>query len=406
MQGDPELGPSSLARLVATVERASVVASQIGQFGAGIMAGFATGLHLSAENVPIQQVILFSVLTGIMTFAALFAFTLSVVKLFPRLRGGIQAAAGAAVVGGIATFAMISGTSNATVLGQPEAMALTIQSYLTGGEAGFQDAQRDVAQVSQLVPIIKAGRDVASAMKVYEEVSGETGAGQGPIYAELVAQETRLAALESDLNALVAKIEPQVRAGQAVLERLRESLNDPEMDAQHRQRALENGLMRLSTISIAMREQIPFTSLRAIADMLTSPISLPAYSADPVLRRIQEDTVARLQSEFAPIGAALHGAVTDMEEETVIPVPVFERMSPTEMVFRNAEKLWFVIGVGYALDILPFLSVGIILLAHRQIGQSLPTDMPAPNSAAPRTYRRRQLNGHASPDHPTSGLEQ
>lgn len=386
LPGDAELRAETVK-----VERNVHTIANLMQLGSGLMAGVATYLHMSADKAPWFMSISVSTLTAAMTTGGLLAFTAAVIRIFPKLRGGVQAAAAVAALGGIAAFSVVSGTSNATVLGYAEAKALTDQQYLSDAEEGFQDAQQDAAQIAQIIPILTSGRDVAGAMTSHEENSGESGSGRGPIYAELVSQETRLAALEGDLKKLVADTQPLIRSGQSTLERIRESLKNPKMDEDHRQAALENGLMRLSSIAIGLRQQMPFASMHGIADMLSSPIGLQTYSTDPDKRRIQEETVQRLQSEFEPIGNALRNAVTAMEEETQLAVPVYQRRSPTQMVFAHAEELWFIIGVGYALDILPFLSVALILLARRQLGEGKQHAgaVPVP-LLQPRQYRKRR----------------
>lgn len=369
------------------------------QFGSGLLAGATTWLYLSTQSDSTLFCLFFSTLVAGMTMGALFSFTAATVRLFPRLTGKRQALGAAAVVSGLIIFSVVSGTSNATFLAYGEAKTLSNQQFLAEAENGFQDAQKDAAQFAQIGSIVGAGRDVAAAMRKHEEQDGQTGSGRGPIYAELLSQATRLQAVDSDIAKYVADSQSAIRAGQNALEHIRAASKDPELDDDQRQRALENGLTRLATIVIQLRQDMPLASLRGMADMLTSPISLPSYSDDPATRSIQDETVSRLQSEFEPIGEALRAAVIDMEENPVEPVPVYIRQSPTAMVFAHAADLWFIIGVGYALDLLPFLAVTLIMLARKQVAaatDSGPHDrrelMPRDPAPAPR-FRRGARRG-------------
>ena len=110
--------------------------------------------------------------------------------------------------------------------------------------------------------------------------------------------------------------------------------------------------------------------------MLRRPITLSNYSTSRQKRQIQSDAILRMHKEFKPIGIFLSEAVTELTERLPGEVPTYRHMSPTAVVFAHAGELFWVLAVGYALDILPYMAIGLILLAHKQIESD---DRPQPS---------------------------
>lgn len=390
-----------LARVLAGVERGVHIGSGIAQTGSGFMAAGAAHLHMVEQKASFLSSVSVPAIVGIMTTAVLFSFTAAALKLVPRVKEGFQAAAIAATLVGVGAFTAVSGTSNATFLGYSEAKSLEAEAYLTQAEEGFHDAQDNATSMSQILPILAMGRDVIASQQSQEDKAGETGTGQGPIFNEMMSQHTRLTRGEADVRALVEQIQPLIRQGQEVLERLRVVMKDGKASEDDKQRALQNALTRLSSIATEIRKKVPVASLRALAKQLRAPVTLQRYSSDAKTREIQEESARRLQAQFEPIGAALDSAVTEIEDRTDVPVPVYKKKSPAQLVFSHIDELWFIVGVGYALDLLPFAAVALILIAHRQLGRtSSPAFPAAPGLSALHPRRGRKPNGTA--DEPAS----
>jgi hypothetical protein len=365
------------------------------QFGSSIFAGGAAWTYMTAGDSHLLVSVGTAALVGGMTFGALLSFTNASVKLLPRLLGTNRLIGGAAVVAGLAFFACASGTATATLLGHGEAKAIQQQQYLVGAEEAFREAQQLVAELGQMSPLLASAQSVSGTMRSYEETRGENGTGQGPIYAAILSQETRIETVKRELDRFVINAASDIRSGEAAMDRIREAIKNPELTEAERERNLENGLTRLGTITIALREEMPLTSLRGISEQLMTPPPL-AFSSDPARRRVQEDAIARIQGELEPVATAMADAVAELEERSPARVPIAERKSPTALVFEHAEQLWFILMMAYSLDVLPFLAVGLILLAHSQLDQRereqeaiLPTAQKEP-----RPYRRRLPNGH------------
>lgn len=377
--------------------------SILSQIGSGFMAFGATYLHLDPDGTSWASALPIAALVGAMTLFALLGFTAATINILPRLRDEYQAKGVAAVVIGMICFTLISGTANSTLLAHHEAQELDAAQYVTEISSAFQDAHESASQIAQLLPTLAAGREVAGTMRRQEEKAGSTGTGQGPVYAALISHQTRLMAAENELTALLADVQPLVRQGQDILERLRATMKDRDASEEDKQRALENAIDRLSAVSTDIRKKIPLASLRALAAQLRKPLSLPRYAADPDVRRAQEEEARAIQAEFEPIGTAIDLAVTDIEDRTTRVMPAYERRSPTLLVFRHADDLWFMIGVGYALDGLCFLSVALILIAHRQVRSDRVSPQhlfPAPSQPAPSRVPRAPRRGNGAAEHP------
>ena len=367
---------NSLEHATSTTERTVHLFSFLLQAASGILAGVAIYEYLSLQDMNAVLAVVLSVLVGGMTFGALVSFTAATIKLLPRLRGELQLAGSACVIVGLLTFSAVSGTSNVTVLGYQAASMLDIQDELAEGQTAFQSVQTLSTKLGQILPMLRAGHEVAAKLRAHEETDGETGGGRGPIFSEIQSQETRLQTVQQDVAAYLSEAQSLTIDGQDTLDHIRASLKDDKLTPGQKKRALENGLTHLSTISIQLQQAMPLSSLRGVADMLTSPVTLTSYSDDPDKRRIQEQTLASLRSEFTPIGTALRKAIADIEEAGTPSVPVHTDKSPTAVVFAHASELWAVIGIAYSLDILPFLAVGIIMLACRQAADVDPTRIP------------------------------
>ncbi|BBK42786.1 hypothetical protein STVA_28060 [Allostella vacuolata] len=346
----------------------------LAHLGSAILSGASAWLFFDHQETGGAVAFVVALLIGVMTYAALASFSAAAVRILPRLGQENAALAGAIAGGGLVAILAVSGTSNATFLAHAEARALERQSVLTAAEAAFASVQTALRQLEQVLPILATGKETAARLKDHEERRGQTGAGRGPVYREMLVQESRLAGAEDGVREVVKAADGKVRAGQQTLESLRAALSDPEMGERDRVRAVENALTRLASVVIELRQQLPIASLKATANMLAAPVVAAGYSTVPETRRVQDETMRRLHREFEPIGIALRQAVTDLEDRQPRAVPTYRHLSPTAVVFRHAGELAWIIALGYALDLLPYLAVGLILLAHAQGRGGTPGD--------------------------------
>lgn len=367
--------------------------------GSGILTGCCTYLYLSEQSDAFVTALISSVLVGTMTTLALIAFTTTAVRILPQLNSDYQLPGLAMAAAALIAVLAISGTSNGTFLAFQEASSIERERLVSGAEDAFDQAQTSVRTLEQLLPILQTGRETAGRLKDYEVETGTTGAGKGPIYQELLIQETRLQGAENSVRDAAEDAEHKIRSGLQTLASIREAQKDGALSRAERLHLLENGLARLSSIVIELRQQMPLSSLGATADQLRERITLGQYSANPATRRAQEFAVERLHREFEPIGISLAAAVSDLSEVLPGDVPAYRHTSPTALVFAHAGALFWVLAVGYALDILPYLAIGLILLAHRQLDgppAQPPRERPAPEHFADRPKHRRRLNGSAN----------
>lgn len=346
----------------------------LAHLGSAILSGASAWLFFDHQETGGAVAFVVALLIGVMTYAALASFSAAAVRILPRLGQENAALAGAIAGGGLVAILAVSGTSNATFLAHAEARALERQSVLAAAEAAFASVQTALRQLEQVLPILATGKETAARLKDHEERRGQTGAGRGPVYREMLVQESRLAGAEDGVREVVKAADGKVRAGQQTLESLRAALSDPEMGERDRVRAVENALTRLASVVIELRQQLPIASLKATANMLAAPVVAAGYSTVPETRRVQDETMRRLHREFEPIGIALRQAVTDLEDRQPKAVPTYRHLSPTAVVFRHAGELAWIIALGYALDLLPYLAVGLILLAHAQGRGGTPGD--------------------------------
>lgn len=338
--------------------------------GSAVLTAGCAAVHLAGQDISLALIIALSILIGLMTFGALVLFTTAAVRILPRLSGSYQLLSAAMSVLALGCTLVVSGTSNGAFLGYWEALSLETKAAVEAAEKAFSQGQSTLRQLEQTRPILGAGRETASELKRHEETDGPSGAGRGPIYLELLVQENRLAAADEGVRSVIESAEPKIRAGRKILEEMRAAQGNEDLSRADRRAALENGLNRLSSIVIELREQIPLTSLSAVADLLTARPTLTSYSANTARRQIQEDTLERLHREFHPIGLSLHEAVTALRDQLPGDVPGLDRKSPTALVFSHAGELFWVLAVGYALDILPYIAIAMMLLARRQIAQA------------------------------------
>jgi hypothetical protein len=117
---------------------------------------------------------------------------------------------------------------------------------------------------------------------------------------------------------------------------------------------------------IAIRQALPIAALHAAADMLRKPITLATWSSNPRVRRMQEEEVARLHKEFEPIGLALQVATDALAEGLPEDAPAAEPQSPFALGQLDGD-LWWIAGLGYAVDSLGYLALGLVLVAHAQL---------------------------------------
>lgn len=350
-------------------------------FGSGIMTGGATYLYLSDQNDNLIEPLMLSLLVGAMTTGALVTFTTAAVKILPRLDTKFQMISTSMAVFALALVLTVSGTSNGTLLGYNKAISLEYEKVISQAETAFSSGQSAMRKLEQILPIITAGKETAQRLKDFEVDAGSTGAGKGPIYQELLIQESRLSGIEKGLQKVIGDAEQKIRSGRKILARVREAQKDTSLSSAEQRRILENGLSKLRSIVIELRQQMPISSLSAAAEMLHTPITLSSYSTIKQKRQIQSDAVLRMHKEFKPIGVSLLEAVTDLTERLPGEVPTYRHMSPTSVVFAHAGELFWVLAVGYALDILPYMAIGLILLARKQLDHE---ERRAPRHKRPR----------------------
>lgn len=335
--------------------------------GSAAFAGGATYLHVAEQSENWIVPLVVAALVAMMTVGAMAAFTSALIRLLPRFDAKRQPAAGVLTLAAFLAIVAISGTSNAIFLAHPHAQAIEDNAAIERGETAFAGAQKAQRQLEQIAPLLAAGQETAQQLQAIEENGGSTGAGTGPIYAELVTQESRLKGAGHGIATAKAAAATKIETGKKIIADMRAAIGDESLTRKDRRRALENGLTRLSSIVIELRQQMPLASLEAVASMLQTPITLPNWSGDADIRRRQEEAVVRLHEEFAPIGSAIADAVRELEERAPADVPAYRHMSPAATVFAHAGDLAWLIGIGYSLDILPYLAIGLLLLAHRQI---------------------------------------
>lgn len=376
-----------LKRVTLRAERIVLICIQVAYLGSAVLGALGTYLFFDHYDTSPTLAVLIAILMGVMTYAVLTSFASAAINILPRLGSSNAVVAGAVALFALFAILAISGTSNAVFLAHSEARAIEQQKTLGSAEAAFGAAQATLRQLEQIVPTLATGKQTAAMLKRHEETRGQTGAGRGPVYTEILVQESRLAGAEDGIREVVKNADAKVRAGQQILESLRTSLSDPELTRRERQRAMENALTRLSSIVIELRQQVPLASLKATATLLTTPSVPPALSPNAEVRRVQEETFRRIHREFEPIGAALRQAVTDLEDRLPKPVPTYRHLSPTAVVFKHAGELAWVIALGYALDLLPYLGLGLILLAHAQRREDT---RPAPENPPAEDNQKRQ----------------
>ena len=361
--------------------------------GSGILTGGSIYLYLSDQSDNFVKALMLSILVALMTIGALVTFTSAAVKILPRLAARFQMISIMMALFALIIVLTISGTSNGTFLGYHEAISLERERVISKAEAAFASAQNSVRELEQILPIIRTGKETAKRLKEFEVDAGSTGAGKGPIYQELLIQETRLAGTEKAIQNVIGNAEQKIRSGRKILASIREAQKDFSLSNAERRRILENGLSRLSSIVIELRQQMPVSSLNGAAEMLRTPITLSNYSTDREKRQIQEDSILRMHKEFQPIGVSLSEAVVELTERLPGEVPTYRHMSPTAVVFAHASELFWVLAVGYALDILPYMAIGLILLAHKQLDHDERQTPPHNTRQSGRTRHQRR-GGH------------
>lgn len=387
---------SNLRNAADGVRRVVAVIAYILHAGSAIFTGGATYLHLSEQGDNFFAALAIAALIGIMTLGVLIALTRSIISILPFLAPKYQMIGAVIAALGLGGMVVLSGTSNAVFLSHGAAERLQDKEAISAGEAAFSKAQNTIRQLEQILPLLATGKETARLLKDIEDRGGVTGSGKGPIYNELVTQENRLGGAEDGIRQVIADAGTKIEAGQATLVAMRAALAKDDVSREERRRLVENGLTRLSTIVIELRQQMPLASLDAVASMLKSPITLPSYSSDPEKRRLQQETIARLHREFQPIGIALADAVRGLSEELPGDVPAYRHLPPTALVFAHYAALFWIISLGYSLDVLPYLALGMLLLAQRQIDEERSdTTMsgdddrtPPPTDPRPRGYRR------------------
>lgn len=335
--------------------------------GSAAFAGGATYLHVSEASESTILALVVAALVGLMTVGAMVTFTSALIRLLPRFDPKHQLLAGVVTAIAFAAIVAISGTSNAIFLAYPHAQAMEDAAAIERAEAAFTAAQNGQRQLGQIAPLLETGEETAQRLQDIEKRGGNTGAGTGPIYSELVTQATRLKGAKDSIIAATASADTKIEIGKKIIADMRAGSKDETLSRQDRRRALENGLTRLSSLIIELRQEMPLATLEAISTMLQIPITLPRWSDDPDTRTRQEQTVNRLQQEFAPIGRAVADAVRVLSERQPRDLPAYRHMSPAATVFAHATDLAWLIGIGYSLDILPYLAIGLLLIAHRQI---------------------------------------
>ena len=159
----------------------------------------------------------------------------------------------------------ISGTSNGTYLGYHEGLFLEREKVTSRAEAAFSSAQNSIRKLEQILPIIRTGKETAKRLKEFEVDAGSTGAGKGPIYQELLIQESRLLGTEKGIENVIGNAEQKIRSGRKILASIREAQKDFSLSRAERHGVLENGLSRLRSIVIELRQQMPISSLNAAA---------------------------------------------------------------------------------------------------------------------------------------------
>ncbi len=356
----------TLMQVTAHAESAVYFLSILMHIGSAILTGGSVYIYLHGQSTGFVGALLLSILIGAMTMAALATFTTAAVKIVPRLNARYLPASLLMIASAIFAVLVVSGTSNATFLAYKEAQILSFESHRQKAEAAFTDVQNSVRALEQILPILQTGRDTARALRTHEKQNGLTGGGKGPVYAELLLQETRLNATADSLKRYTENTAQDIRRGERILEALRKSLKDESLSTEDKRRALENALTRLSGLVIALRRKMPLTSLQAVATMLRAPVRLSDYSDTENKRRSQEGIARRLHAELAPIGTALREALDKLQARTIKPVPLYQHQSPTAMVFAHAGDLFWILAVGYAIDILPYITLGLVLLGYRQ----------------------------------------
>lgn len=379
---------------VGKVQTITLAVAIMMHFGSGILTGGSIYLYLSDQSDNFVKALMLSILVALMTIGALVTFTSAAVKILPHLAARFQMVSIIMALFALIVVLTISGTSNGTFLGYHEAVSLEREQVISKAEAAFSTAQNSVRKLEQMLPIIRTGKETAKRLKEFEVDAGSTGAGKGPIYQELLIQETRLLGTEKGIENVIGNAEQKIRSGRKILASIREAQKDYSLSRAERRRILENGLSRLGSIVIELRQQMPISSLNGAAEMLRTPITLSNYSTNAGKRQIQADAILRMHKEFKPIGISLSEALTELTERLPGEVPTYRHMSPTAVVFAHASELFWVLAVGYALDILPYMAIGMILLAHKQLdlnNQQNPRANSQPSSST-RSRRRRSHN--------------
>lgn len=368
--------------------------------GSAAFAGGATYLHVSEASESTILALVVAALVGLMTVGAMVTFTSALIRLLPRFDPKHQLLAGVVTAIAFGAIVAISGTSNAIFLAYPHARAMEDAAAIERAEAAFAGAQNGQRQLGQIAPLLETGEETAQRLQDIEKRGGNTGAGAGPIYSELVTQGTRLKGAKDSILAAKAAADTKIEIGKKIIADMRAAMKDETLSRQDRQRALENGLTRLSSVIIELRQEMPLATLDAIATMLQTPITLPRWSDDPDTRARQEQTVARLQQEFAPVGRAVADAVRALSDRMPRDELAYRHMSPAATVFAHAGDLAWLIGIGYSLDILPYLAIGLVLIAHRQIDAHDQAGHEDGDHTPPPLQPRIEANGAGATIHP------
>ena len=152
----------------------------------------------------------------------------------------------------------ISGTSNGTFLGYHEAISLEREQVISKAEAAFSTAQNSVRKLEQILPIIRTGKETAKRLKEFEVDAGSTGAGKGPIYQELLIQETRLLGTEKGIENVIGNAEQKIRSGRKILASIREAQKDYSLSRAERRRIWKMACHALAVLSLSLDNKCRF----------------------------------------------------------------------------------------------------------------------------------------------------
>ncbi len=298
---------------------------------------------------------------------AMYGFWTYLIRFFPEVRdaGARSALFGMMALGSLMIVAMSSWLNAAALAGSAaveQHLAITMEDYTRDLDQAHSNA---LGTLSLLPDIQRAGERFARLAQDEQTTGALTGtSGSGSVVQLLTQMSAQMKELEATVQGSRESVQSNFTQGQELLAKMRALVSAPGPIAQRSDQFAAESVALAGVISQLEQTSIAPSVKRAAQDLSVGFIAPVADGSSQDLAGRQDAVMATIRTSVAAQSKALSDAADEILAQPKVPERRYVPLSSADAVLRYAGDFIPSWAGAIAIDLLPAVLVGIMVVVH------------------------------------------